>query len=232
MTEGEWLECEDPGPMLAFLSGKASGRKLRLFACACCRLIWPLFPGGPRSWEAVSVSERLADGLASAADLTAARERSQGCEASACWPEAIRAAEGAAFSAAQEAHSLTISPVAGWRIFRTAGAGAAPIKYTVPAERLVEEQREGQARLMRDIFGPAPFRPLPQLNPAWLAWEGGTVAKLAASIYEERAFDRLPVLADALAEAGCDAAELLAHLRGLGPHVRGCWAVDLLLGKS
>ena len=85
---------------------------------------------------------------------------------------------------------------------------------------------------MRDIFGPLAFRPLPLLNRAWLAWEGGTVPKLAASIYEERAFDRLPILADALEEAGCDAAELLTHLRGPGPHVRGCWAVDLVLGKG
>jgi hypothetical protein len=88
-----------------------------------------------------------------------------------------------------------------------------------------------QCQLLRDIFG-NPFRPLPRLNPSWLAAEGGTVPKLAASIYEERAFDRLPILADALEEAGCDAAELLTHLRGPGPHVRGCWAVDLLLGKE
>jgi hypothetical protein len=57
------------------------------------------------------------------------------------------------------------------------------------------------------------------------------VPKLAASIYEQRAFDRLPVLADALEEAGCTDADILGHLRGPGPHVRGCWAVDLILGK-
>jgi hypothetical protein len=96
----------------------------------------------------------------------------------------------------------------------------------------VRELRQSQADLLRDLFGPAPFRPLPRLNPAWLAWEGGTVRKLAAAIYEDRTFDRLPVLADALEEPGCDAAELLAHLRGPGPHVRGCWALDLLLGRS
>jgi len=58
------------------------------------------------------------------------------------------------------------------------------------------------------------------------------VPKLATTIYEERAFDRLPILADALEEAGYDSAELLAHLRGPGRHVRGCWALDLLLGKG
>jgi hypothetical protein len=84
---------------------------------------------------------------------------------------------------------------------------------------------------IRDIFGPLPFRPV-ALAPAWLAWNGGTVVKLAEAIYEDRAFDRLPILADALLDAGCEDADLLGHLRGPGPHVRGCWAVDLLLGKG
>ena len=69
-------------------------------------------------------------------------------------------------------------------------------------------------------------------KPAWLSWNGGTVAGLARSVYDERRFADLPILADALEEAGCDNAELLTHLRGPGPHVRGCWALDLLLGKA
>ena len=91
-------------------------------------------------------------------------------------------------------------------------------------------ERLAQADLVRDLFGPLPFRPV-SVNRAWLAWDGGTVAKLAAATYEERAFDRLPILADALEEAGCADAELLGHLRGPGPHVRGCWVLDLLLGQ-
>ena len=70
------------------------------------------------------------------------------------------------------------------------------------------------------------------IDPSWLAWNNGIVVKMAQAVYEERAFDRLPVLADALEEAGCADADLLSHLRGPGPHVRGCWAVDLLLGKE
>jgi hypothetical protein len=65
-----------------------------------------------------------------------------------------------------------------------------------------------------------------------LTWNDGIVIKLAQAIYEERAFDRLPILADALEEAGCSDTEILAHCRGPGPHVRGCWVVDLLLGKE
>jgi hypothetical protein len=63
-------------------------------------------------------------------------------------------------------------------------------------------------------------------------WNDGTIAKLAEAIYEEWAFDRLPILADALEEAGCTSEELLTHCRAGGEHVRGCWAVDLLLGKG
>ena len=89
-----------------------------------------------------------------------------------------------------------------------------------------------QADILRCLFGPAPFRPLPHPNAAWLAWEGATVAKLAAAADEERTFDHLPILADALEEAGCDDAELLGHLRSPGPHARGCFAVDALLGMG
>jgi hypothetical protein len=84
--------------------------------------------------------------------------------------------------------------------------------------------------LVREVVG-NPFRAV-QVDPAWLTWGGGLVRRLAQSIYEERRFGGLPVLADALEEAGCDDADLLGHLRGPGPHVRGCWAVDLLLGKE
>jgi len=76
-----------------------------------------------------------------------------------------------------------------------------------------------------------PFRPAPAVDPSWLAWNGGTVAKLAAAIYDGGRFADLPVLADALEEAGCDSPDLLRHCRGGGGHVRGCWLLDLLLGK-
>jgi hypothetical protein len=84
--------------------------------------------------------------------------------------------------------------------------------------------------LLRDLIG-NPFRPV-AVQPTWLAWGGGAVRKLAEAIYNERAFDRLPVLADALTDTGCTDAGLLGHLRSPGPHVRGCWGVDLILGKG
>jgi hypothetical protein len=84
--------------------------------------------------------------------------------------------------------------------------------------------------LLRDIFA-NPFRPLPDIEPAWLAWHGGTVPKMAAAIYEGSRFEELPILADALEEAGCADAAILAHCRQPGDHARGCWLVDLLIGK-
>jgi hypothetical protein len=84
--------------------------------------------------------------------------------------------------------------------------------------------------LLRDIFG-NPFQ-TPPVPPDVLAWKDATVRRLALGIYEEQAFDRLPILADALLDAGCDDEKLLHHCRSEGPHVLGCWAVELLLGKS
>jgi hypothetical protein len=86
------------------------------------------------------------------------------------------------------------------------------------------------ADLLRDILG-NPFRRV-SLRPSWLRWQASMVPRIARAAYEERAFDRLPVLADALEEAGCTDADVLSHLRGPGPHVRGCWALDLILGKQ
>jgi hypothetical protein len=95
--------------------------------------------------------------------------------------------------------------------------------------RWARQEPARQVKHLRELFNPFRRR---CIDPAWLAWHGGTVRQLAQAIYDERAFDRLPVLADALEEAGCDEADLLGHLRGPGPHLLGCWAVDALLGKE
>jgi hypothetical protein len=103
--------------------------------------------------------------------------------------------------------------------------GAADSGYlTVPQLRAQAAER------FRCLCG-NPFRPV-DLDPAWLTWNGGCVRDLAAAIYRDRAFDRLPILADALEDAGCVNADLLTHLRGPGPHVLGCWALDLITGRG
>lgn len=92
------------------------------------------------------------------------------------------------------------------------------------------EECAAQTLLLRDIFD-SPFHHA-SLSPALLAWNNSTVVTMAQSIYADRTFDSLPVLADALEEAGCDNQDILSHCRAEGPHVRGCWVVDLILGKS
>jgi hypothetical protein len=84
--------------------------------------------------------------------------------------------------------------------------------------------------LLRDLSG-NPFRPV-VLKPSWLRANCGVVRQMAAAIYEQGHFEDLPVLADALDDAGCAQADLLAHCRGPEEHARGCWAVDLLLGND
>jgi hypothetical protein len=94
-------------------------------------------------------------------------------------------------------------------------------------DRSFPEEWPAGCDLLREVLG-NPFRPV-TVDPAWLT---PTVVALAAGIYADRAFDRLPILADALQDAGCDLADIHAHCRGPGPHVRGCWVVDLVLGKG
>src|SRR5262249_15629562 len=107
-----------------------------------------------------------------------------------------------------------------------------PNRFILDASQAVKRAypREGNRReldIFRDIFG-NPFRPV-VVNPSWLTSD---VRTLAEGIYQERAFDRMPILADALQDAGCDNDDILNHCRSDAPHVRGCWVVDLVLGKS
>ena len=215
MTEAEWLAGTEPEKMLAFIRAKASERKLRLFACACCRRIWRLL-SDDRSRKAVKTAERFADGLASRQQLRAARAYAADADAFA---------QGGSYYA-PAAHAACAHAAAARAIDEV--REAARCAATHPATTNTEET--AQAGLLRDLFD-NPFRHV-TLNPAWLTWNGGTVVQLAQTIYEERAFDRLLILADALEKAGCDNTDVLAHCRSGGEHVRGCWVVDLLLGKA
>src|SRR5262245_34073823 len=204
MTEQEWQTAAEPHAMLAFLhrSGRTSGRKLRLFAVACSRRIWPWINALGR--QAVDVAEAFADGLVGPEELRAARLACQGAGGQAAWYAAATNPESAARNAA-----------------RSAQAGAA----TLGSE---SSELLAQAALVREIFGLQPFRPL-SVDSSWLT---PMVVNLGQTIYDDRAFDRLPRLADALEEADCGNAAILTHCRGPGPHVRGCWALDLILGRE
>jgi hypothetical protein len=107
-------------------------------------------------------------------------------------------------------------------------AGSASyLLFRAEGEAASAEERQAQSAFLRDIFG-NPFRPV-VLAPAWLTPD---VIGLARALYEERAFGQLPVLGDALEEAGCAAEPILEHCRQGGEHVRGCWVVDAVLGQK
>jgi hypothetical protein len=252
MTEQQWLDCPDSPKMLDWLrtNGVLSERKARLFAVACCRRIWPLVE--QRGRRAVEVAERFADALATGAELDAAREEarrwSEVCQMVATYDPFDDGGVAAA-----EAMALAVEAAqAGFVVCAPERAVAATVLTTTTrhdswkdrqfasvwteAKSAAQGAMRGElAGLLRDLFGPLPFRPV-TLDPACRTPQ---VVALAQAAYDQRelpagALDpaRLAVLADAVEEAGCDQADLLSHLRGPGPHVRGCWAVDLVLGKS
>ena len=215
MTEAEWLASNDAQRMMQYLAGGPSPRKSRLFTVACCRRIGYLLTRKGR--EAVDAAERFADGLLEEPELTAAMGA------------VGRPRTNARFRAAEAARFTSYPPLTNWTP-AAANVAVDAVGYDehdrpIPEKRAAEES--AQASLLRDIFG-NPFRPA-AVDPAWLT---STVVSLAEGIYAERAFDRLPILADALQDAGCDNADILDHCRGPGPHARGCWVVDLLLGKT
>jgi hypothetical protein len=214
MTEAEWLACEGPHLMLSWLrrrkGQRVSERKLRLFACACCRRVWHLLKD-PASRGGVATAERFADGFVGEEDVLKARD----------------ALRGGGFSAVTRA--LWLSSRQGLEVTHPETAAKAVAFIAASRSRRSDESR-AQCALLRDVVG-NPFRPV-AFEPAWRASHDGAAIRLAQAIYEERAFDRLPLLADALEEAGCTDAVLLGHCRGGGEHARGCWAVDLVLGRA
>jgi hypothetical protein len=234
MTEAEWLATAEPESMLDALCDAPSERKLRLFAVACCRRIWPLL-ADDRSRRAVELTEAWADDRRAScnldqADLDPGYDDWLG-EVDRVWRAAVEAEHAAAAGryggdhaarAGAGAASSTATPTLTVEDIQAAARAAS-------AGVVGNEDRESaaQAHLLRCIFG-NPFR-LVALDPSWLT---STAVALAAGIYDDRAFDRLPILADAFQDAGCDNEDILTHCRGPGPHVRGCWVVDLVLGKE
>jgi hypothetical protein len=227
MTEAEWRASTDLLVMLVFLRGKVSERKSRLFACACCRLVWHLLPDHCR--RLVEAVERYADNETRPGDLAALFAGYHPHRAAAPGvPGGNQAAEAVGHLGWQSRRG---TDAGGERHWLTSGDVARSAAESLAKSIPWREARRLERRLLQDICGPLPFRPV-SADPSWLSWNGGTVPKVAKAIYQERAYDRLPVLADALEEAGCTDQEVLEHCRGPGPHARGCWVLDLLLGKE
>jgi hypothetical protein len=227
MTEAEWLESADPKSMLESLRGKASDRKLRLFACACCRHIWHLL-NDEKSRVPVELAELYADGRTERDSVLRALKVSPMPE----WPEGGPDIFNWRLVTSSIAADMTDPRTYVWLTAELSVAELTPglvaTKWTEDGARFVSAPI--QASMLRDLFG-NPFRPV-ALKSVWLAWNVGTVRRIAQGIYDDCAFDRMLILADALEDAGCDNADIFNHCRGPGPHVRGCWVVDLLLGKE
>jgi hypothetical protein len=236
-----WLNCkDDPTTMMLVLPSEVSRRKLGLFTVACCRKVWHL-TGGTFAGHTLRNLEHAVEGVGSwlfpllnslgalpARPNLSPRQRAVTAVWHACQMarteaflvthNVIRAAEEAQDALAAEAEAMAL---------------AEGVLLSVASARYCKAwqgERERQVRLFRDILG-NPFASR-HLDPCWLAQHGGRVQSIARVIYEEGRFSDMPILADALEEAGCENAAILSHCREPGEHVRGCWVIDLLLGKA
>jgi hypothetical protein len=210
MAVSAWDAATQDHQMIAWLGWEESGlaRKRRLYLAALCRHFWKYLPSATGR-QAIEAAEAFVDGRVSADDLRAAH-----------------VANRDAYLAEITARGKQSVHTRGVQVAHCAYEASRPEACRmVPAwSRTVTPITTG---LLRDLFVD-PFRPV-AFDPRWRTAD---VVGMARGIYEERAFDRLPILADALMDAGCEDAAILGHCRSTGPHVRGCWVVDLVLGKE
>jgi hypothetical protein len=217
--------------MVNYLEGKVSDRKLRLFACACCLRSWTFTV--PACEEVVTTAARFADGWATEEELDDARIRAAnliGDDPFVVRAFGLEAAAAVAAMPAMEAARATLQAIL---LSARQNVSYADIPGFDSQRAEVEAQRGelwDQCALLRHLVG-NPFHPA-AVDPGWLRWNNGTIAKMAILIYNENRFDDLPFLADALQDAGCDNEEILTHCRMPMEHPRGCWVVDGLLQLS
>jgi hypothetical protein len=240
MRPEQW-ESASLREMLPATPGQVSDRKLDLFNGWCCHALWPYLTD-PRSRAAARYAEQHVE---------------QGCPDSPEREAILLAAKAAVEELIKKAHHAPTAAecrrrfVYAWAaqiaqqalghdqpnrgVYANALLTAQAFGYAnderaacLPgSEELRDERLKTQAAIFRDIVG-NPFDPV-ALDPRWRTED---TLGLARGIYEDRAFVRLPLLGDALMDAGCDDERLLSHCRTRGSHARGCWAVDLILGKS
>jgi hypothetical protein len=244
LTEREWLASVEPAGMLRWVvgSGRLTERKLRLLACACLRQLWPLLEERVRT--AVALIEGYADGKVSGPDLerawaaaTAASHEAEGTHGLAGSAEgADRDPRVHARRAAGWVVGGYLTPLSPGTDLAAAACGLLALIARAaslaagdddPTSRWLHES-PAQAEIIRELFGPLTHRQV-QIEQSWRT---PAVVALATSIYEERRWEDMPILGDALSEAGCTDAEVLDHCRGPALHARGCWVVDLLLNRE
>ncbi len=247
MSGDDWSVCTDPQLMLMLLRSRraATDRKLRLFACACCRRIWDRFPH-PFNQDLVVEVEDHPDGQFKDEDLQTVMRASSSVEAEfrgqpAYWVAKVlgrgfykmTAFESTALVACKAMalddleYRNRVEAGLFWSVSGGAVADGGEVSLPAPVPpAAVQVEATAQAGLLREVFG-SPFRPVGFEDE----WRTEAVVSLARGMYESRDFTVMSVLADALEDAGCADDDILPHCRGPGPHVRGCWVVDAALGK-
>lgn len=220
--------------MLAFLRHKASDRKFRLFAIACWRRILDLIPD-VRSRVVIEIAEGLIGGKFNERELVLARFNAQDVfDPNVKGVNFVQEINGEIRDAAMAAHCLSLydfvsldgEPCSQSGLNVAYGTADLAAK-AASRSRTFSVERQAQSQLIRDIPG-NPFRPATLDH----RWQSTSVRDLALSIYDNRSFDQMPILADALEDSGCNNREIIQHCRGDGPHVKGCWVVELILGKE
>jgi hypothetical protein len=237
MTEDEWLTCADPRLLMEFLRKERQAsrtqtgkRKLRLFACACVRGIEHLLRQ-EGSQQALRIAEAYADGEVGKSELATADQQGRWAVGREDWEH-----EGEFWQAAEAATHLTSDRFDPGDRRSVAHASSSAAHANALCTKQVESHSHfnaivaqysgSHAVLLRDIFG-NPFRPV-AFDPAWRT---DTAVSLARGMYDAREFSAMPILADALQDAGCEDEAILAHCRDANQvHVRGCWVCDLVLG--
>jgi hypothetical protein len=224
MTAAEWLTEEDPHKLLYHLGNGVSARKLRLFCCSCVRRIWYQLASFELAQDAVEVAEKYADNECSIEKLAAAASEVDQAIQRATNYEEKNALRAAAWAVGTRMDAIGIA--------RSVAEASA-----LASGEVNEPERTAQAHLLRDIFGNPLRLALPPAD--WLPSGEDVLVKLAQTAYEERAMpsgllnnSRLRVLAATLEQAGCTEAEVVAHCREPEQHVRGCWVLDMILGKA
>ena len=232
MNESEWWAARDLVKLAAWLihDAVAADRKLRLFSVACCDPLRDRV-SDQGALAALDLAAAFADGLIKRAALDKAiRPHWQNFNTKYTFP-----LTGAALASAGAVHAeFACLYTTGPDVPRGRDGDGGSDPYLPVIVAIADQPGDTHASsprklsLLHDIFGPLPFRDV-AVEPAWRT---STVTALARGIYDDKAFDRMPILADALQDAGCDLDELLAHCREPNrEHVRGCWVVDLILGK-
>jgi sulfur relay (sulfurtransferase) complex TusBCD TusD component (DsrE family) len=241
MTESDWLTCRDPLRMVEFLGNRATERQLRWFALACAERC-DRVPSENHCRHALAVARQVLEDDADPALLETAYQHAQEnkplfadvnwlaawCAAPAIQQTALEvcvlASRLRAATRAEPARNLARAAL--YSGAARADREAAWDDYEAAVARLTDDELAGAAQILRDVIG-NPFRPA-SLPLACLTWNAGALAALARGIRAEQRFDELPILADALQEAGCYDPAVLEHCRDPGPHVRGCWLLDHL----